>query len=66
MAHLLEAIPITLSNIQGHSSISCLFGYFFRIAAQQLTRFQLTMRRAVPLPQLSFISKLLPNTATDR
>jgi len=41
MAHRIAAIPMTLSDLQGHSPTACLFKCF-RTAVQQLTRFQLT------------------------
>jgi len=42
MAYRIAAIPMTLSNLQGHSPIASFFKWDFRTVAQYLTRFQLT------------------------
>ena len=47
MADRIAEIPMTLSDLQGHSPTACLFRCF-RITVQQLT-FPLTSRREVPL-----------------
>jgi len=42
MAYQIAAIPMTLSDLQGHSPIANLFECDFHRAVQQLTKFQLT------------------------
>jgi len=54
MAYEIAAIPMTLSDLQGHSSIASFFKWYFLAVVQHLTRFQVTSRRAVPCQQLSF------------
>jgi len=49
MAYRIEAIPMTLSDLQDHSPTASLLKCDFLYNFQQLTRFQLTARRAVSL-----------------
>jgi len=46
---------MTLSDLHGQSPIVSLLNAIFRTVVQQLTRFQLTARRVVPLRWLSFL-----------
>jgi len=42
MAHQIQAIPMTLSDLQGHSPTASLSSVIFHTGVQQLTRFYLT------------------------
>jgi len=46
---------MTLSDRQGHSPIASLFKRSFYRAVVQMTTFELSTHRAVPLRQLSFL-----------
>jgi len=48
MTYRIAAIPMTLSDLQGHSSVAFSNG-IFRTVMHQLTTFQLISRRAVSL-----------------
>jgi len=44
MTYRIQAIPMTLSDLQGHSPAASLFICNFHTPVPQLTRFQLTLR----------------------
>jgi len=49
MAYKIAPFSMIFGDCKGYSAIASLLNAIFRTAVQQFTRFQLTVRRAVPL-----------------
>jgi len=62
MAYGIEAIPMTLSDLQGHSPIASLFKGDFSYSYSSVDKVSTDIaRRAVPLRQLSFSFRRVAN-----